>query len=689
MNYNNYNLNTTTMKRYLLLFAVVLCGVSSASAQLTVDKSTLCPSFAVDGKTMITTPAEGLWGVATSWKDDWMSDWVYASPQLKEQSGEWTILSGEMKIGDGVMFVRDSYRQLKDGLVQCRRRYEWRGKQTLEGVNLSVRWRMQGDAMQTFIPGVLYYGNKNGAKVNPNIIPVYNGQAGEFAIFEDHRYPIPFVMLENVKDSCAAALHTTPSPVRGAVLSDQWWSMGVEAGEGYTDFVLYTGPIGYNGKHSVAKALQRTPMAYGNTYINMEPGRIVEKEFYVELYPIAAEGTGFQRPIYTALDIYKPYDANSFTDFQTIVEEKYRFAKNRWIDFGGGAVGFDMYEPSLNKEIVMGWCGQAASPGYALQVLSERLDDPAIKSMVQQSLDFLSTYPVDEATGMFKLRYNGSVYHGSDHVSCGQGMYNFAKAIVAARKNKKSYDSSKWEAFLRKACDGQARRILSDEWSPHSTSEAFYVAPLIIASKLFKNKQYLAAAEKASKLYADRHLKMNGCYWGGTLDATCEDKEGSWAAFQAFINMYEQTKEQKYLDWAKHAMDVCLSYVVVWDIPLPAGRLADYNFRSTGWTVVSPQNQHIDVYGVLFAPEVYRMGEYLKDERLCNLAKVMYRTCFQFTNAYGSQGEQLQQTNFAQHGDMSNVYKLRGGYSEGWTVFWITAHFLNAAARFEEMGVEP
>jgi hypothetical protein len=421
----------------------------------------------------------------------------------------------------------------------------------------------------------------------------------------------------------------------------------------------------------------------------MEPGRIVEKEFYVELYPIAAEGTGFQRPIYTALDIYKPYDANAFTDFQTIVEEKYRFAKNRWIDFGNGAVGFDMYEPTLNKEIVMGWCGQAASPGYALQVLSERLDDPAIKSMVQQSLDFLSTYPVDEATGMFKLRYNGSVYHGSDHVSCGQGMYNFAKAIVAARKNKKSYDTTKWEAFLRKACDGQARRILSDEWSPRSTDEAFYVAPLIIASKLFKNKQYLAAAEKASKLYADRHLKMNGCYWGGTLDATCEDKEGSWAAFQAFINMYEQTKEQKYLDWAKHAMDVCLSYVVVWDIPLPAGRLADYNFRSTGWTVVSPQNQHIDVYGVLFAPEVYRMGEYLKDERLCNLAKVMYRTCFQLTNAYGSQGEQLQQTNFAQHGDMSNVYKLRGGYSEGWTVFWITAHFLNAAARFEEMGVEP
>ena len=37
---------------------------------------------------------------------------------------------------------------------------------------------------------------------------------------------------------------------------------------------------------------------------------------------------------------------------------------------------------------------------------------------------------------------------------------------------------------------------------------------------------------------------------------------------------------------------------------------------------------------------------------------------------------------------MSNVFRLRGGYSESWTVFWITAHFLNAAAEFERMGVD-
>src|SRR5699024_9466401 len=97
-------------------------------------------------------------------------------------------------------------------------------------------------------------------------------------------------------------------------------------------------------------------------------------------------------------------------------------------------------------------------------------------------------------------------------------------------------------------------------------------------------------------------------YWGGTLDAQSEDKEGAWAAFQGFLAVYEMTKEPQYLKWAHHAMDVVLSYVVVWDIPMPPGRLADHGFETRGWTGVSPQNQHLDVYGVLFAPEIYRMG---------------------------------------------------------------------------------
>ena len=667
-----------------MLLASLVVTAESTFAQISLDGNR--PVFGVDDKTFISAPDEGLWSVSTGWENDWMCDWKHADPQTVEKSGEWTVLSGEMSFDSGDLILRDSYRQIREGLVQCVRRYEWTGTKTLPDVTLSVRWKMAGESMMPCLPGILYYGNRNGAKVNPEIIPVYNGIDGEFAIFEEHRYPMPFAMLENAAEGYAAAVHTLPSPVRGAVLSDQWWSLGVEARNGSSEFVLYSGPIGYNGRHSVAKALQKKPMRYADTWIDLEPGRIIEKTFYIETYSIEGEGTGFQTPIYTSLDLHRPYDADRFPSFEEIVRGKYNFAKNRWIDLGDGAVGFNMYDNSLRKELVMGWCGQADSPGYSLQVLAKRLNDSQINAMVQRSLDFLTTYEVNPETGLFPVRFDGKGYSQGDPVSCGQAMYNFAKAIETARKNKR-FDTSKWETFLKKACDAASMRILSEHWNPKSTAEGFYIAPLAISSKLFRNKTYREAAEKAAQLYADRHLTMNGCYWGGTLDATCEDKEGSWAAFQGFLEMYERFKDEKYLNWAKHAMDVCLSYVVVWDIPLPAGRMADYNFKTTGWTVVSAQNQHIDVYGVLFAPEVYKMGKYLHDERLCSLAEVMFRTCYQLTDAYGSQGEQLQQTNFAQRGDMSNVYRLRGGYAERWTVFWITAHFLNAAARFEEMGI--
>ncbi|MBQ9799512.1 MAG: hypothetical protein IJO40_06185, partial [Thermoguttaceae bacterium] len=113
-------------------------------------------------------------------------------------------------------------------------------------------------------------------------------------------------------------------------------------------------------------------------------------------------------------------------------------------------------------------------------------------------------------------------------------------------------------------------------------------------------------------------------------------------------------------------------------------RMSDFQFKTRGWTVVSAQNQHVDVYGVLFAPEIKRLGKLLGKTSYERVAEPMFRSCGQLIDVFGSQGEQLQHTNFAQQGDMSDVLKLRGGYSESWTVFWITTHFLNAAARFEQ-----
>lgn len=670
----------------LFMFAGMLSHAQTFRFSIPDQSGRQVPELALNGKAVVTAPDEGLWSIATAWENDWPAGWRHASPSKTEQSGDWQIISGELVLPQGAWKIRDAYR-LEKGMVKCIRRFEWTGKQPIDSITLSVRFRVAGEMLQAFLPGILYYGNPSGCQNTPDCVPHYFGSPGEMAIFEDHRFPMPFACLESAGQSkFGAVIHTVPSSLRDPKLFDHWWSMGVTAHEGFSELTLLSGPITYNDKRSIAKAHQCGAMAYSNTFISVKPGTIIEKTFYLDVFAIEKQGTAFQKPVHDAISIYKPFYAEDLPTSKDIIESKYRLAKARWTE-GENYAGFNMYPWMDKPDIVMGWCGQAESPGYALQAFKEHLNnDPAIDMMVQKSLDFLSTYPV-EGDG-FPVVYDVTAkkFENKDPVSMGQGMYSIAKAIESARMNKR-YDSSRWEAFLKKACDFAARRILDEKWTPRSTAEGFYIAPLCIASELFGNGQYKSAAVKAAKYYAGRHLDMKEPYWGGTLDASGEDKEGAWAAFQGFLSVYELTKEPEYLVWAQHACDVCLSYTVVWDIPLPAGRMADHQFKTRGWTVVSPQNQHIDVFGVFFTPDIYQLGILTQNEDLKRLAKVMFRSCGQLTDPYGSQGEQMQETNFAQAGEMSDVYRLRGGYAEHWTVFWITAHFLNAAARFQEMGV--
>ena len=641
-------------------------------------------------------PAE----IGVGWKDGWVAEWRRDVPGLE---------------------VRDSSVKVREGLTKVVRRWTWSGKAPLEKVTLSVRYRMDGDpaALKPFMPGILMYGNPSNKGRTDGRVPVYAGEKGEFAIFEEHRLPMPFALLENVKgqdarspsatgkmpvvpvDGNFAAIHTLPSPVRGAVRGDLWWSLGVEAQDGGADIVLLSGPIGYNRRRSVAKARQGSEMKYDETYMALQPGQVVEKTFWIETGRATKEAFGFEQALEVSLDLFKPYYAERCEPFNSIVRSKRDYAMTRWMD-EKGVCGFNMYDAGTGRrDIVLGWCGCAATCGYALPVLNL---DGGDWEKAQRSLDFISDTFIGTVRpdGIFNVRFNAKDGRKSDGdpVSCGQSLNSIVKAIRFAEKSSGKLNPSKWRAFAEKALDATAANILKPDWpEPKSTNVGFLVSPLVIGSELFGKPEWLAAAKKLAAVFERRYFGYEAVYWGGTLDARCEDKEGAFAAFQGYAALLRHAvkekvkgkvkmkdEEVKYARLARHAMNMMLTYTMVWDATYPPGRLSDHAFKSTGWTVVSAQNQHLDAFGVLTTPDIWWMGDYLRDDRLKKLAEVMYRTCFQLTDASGSLGGQIQQTNFAQRGDMSDVYKLRGGYAERWTVFWLTAHFLNAAADFTEMG---
>jgi hypothetical protein len=669
----------------VLILAASGAAAADATAESTLriagDKHTYHVQVLSGERVLLCSPPEGLWSIASDWRDGWPTEWRHAAAEQMEKNGQWTILTGRLETPQGTWELRDAYRPL-GRTIQCVRRFAWKGAAPASRSTLSLRWQAAARQAQVLLPGIICYGNPSGAASGR--VPVFNSKPGEEAIYEEHRYPLPMASLEwaDGTQRLGAALHSLPCPAPYGHLRDQWWSMGVQAGPQKLELVLLSGPCASNGQRSVVKALQRGFMPYDDAYLEVPPGAIVEKTCYLEVYPVGAEGSGFRRPLWTAIDRLKPFYVDDLPSYREIIQAKYRFAKSRWVETADYA-GFRKYPDK--QAIVIGWTGQAEALSYALQVLAPELGDPQAVTMACKSLDFLTTSPFGEDG--FCTWYDGEkrAWRLPDTLSQGQGMLVMGRAIRVGRAQGRN--TAAWERFLHKACDVHASRILADQWRPKSTAEAFLMAPLCEAAQLFHNEQYRKAAIKAAEHFGSRHLSMREPYWGGTLDARCEDKEGAYAALQGFLAVYELTNDQKYLDWAAHAADVVLSYVVMWDIDLPAGRLRGLGLKTRGWTVVSPQNQHLDVFGALIAADIYRLGRLQQRWQLRRIAELMYRSAGQMIDPYGSQGEQLQQTNFAQRGDLANVWTFRGGYAEDWTVFWITAHFLNGAAQLKEMGV--
>ncbi len=645
--------------------------------QVTIGATTDGVSISA-GDVVIRSPEEGIWSVATDWKDSWPTQWEHARGSRVTRVGDWHLVTGNLDLSGGRLELSDAYR-VEGNVVRCVRRFHWSGKEPLKRTTLSVRWIVSGATnAKPLLPGISYSGNPSGAKMG-GCVPIQKMVSGEESYYEEHRFPMPFVCLE--WENKGAALHAIPSMPLGANHADQWWSLGLTSHKNSTELALLSGPCASNGQRGAVKARQGTFMPYPDTWLDIPPGSTIEKTFFLQPYSVERKGNGFVKPMGASLDLFQPYGLDGLPTFESIIEAKSRFALSRWRASGG----FEMYPDYVQgTHFVMGWCGQAEALAYAMLVQKDLMPEAVDKAV--STLNLLSTSPFNERGFHNRYTVETKSWTEQDFVSQGQAMESITRAIQLGHKQKLATKS--WEEFMRRAATFHSQRILNPAWRPLSTNEGFLISPLLRAARLFRDDTYSKAALKAADHYASRHVSMDEPYWGGTLDASCEDKEGAWAAFQGFLAAYDHTKQPKYLEWAEHAMNVALTYTVVWDIELPAGRLKDHGFKSRGWTVVSAQNQHLDVFGVYYTPEIYRMGALLKRPELQKLARVMFRSCGQLIDPFGSQGEQIQQTNFAQAGDMSNVYKMRGGYSEGWTVFWITAHFLHAAARFKEMGVQ-
>lgn len=224
------------------------------------------------------------------------------------------------------------------------------------------------------------------------------------------------------------------------------------------------------------------------------------------------------------------------------------------------------------------------------------------------------------------------------HSICRQseGVYAILNYLNYEKQQKRKHPE--WEKRIKGMLDSFLKLQNEDGSFPRKFKDDFSVVdasggstpsatlPLVMASKYFKDKRYLASAKRTVD-YLEKELISKADYFSSTLDANCEDKEASLYAATAAYYLALVTKGEErahYAGLAKKAAYFALSWYYTWDVPFAEGQmLGDIGLKTRGWGNVSVENNHIDVFIFEFADVLHWLSKEYNEPRFSDFAEVI------------------------------------------------------------------
>ncbi len=217
-----------------------------------------------------------------------------------------------------------------------------------------------------------------------------------------------------------------------------------------------------------------------------------------------------------------------------------------------------------------------------------------------------------------------------------EGVYAILNYLNYEKQQKRKHPE--WEKRIKGMLDSFLKLQNEDGSFPRKFKDDFSIVdasggstpsatlPLVMASKYFKDKRYLASAKRTVD-YLEKELISKADYFSSTLDANCEDKEASLYAATAAYYLALVTKGEErahYAGLAKKAAYFALSWYYTWDVPFAESQmLGDIGLKTRGWGNVSVENNHIDVFIFEFADVLHWLSKEYNEPRFSDFAEVI------------------------------------------------------------------
>ena len=256
-------------------------------------------------------------------------------------------------------------------------------------------------------------------------------------------------------------------------------------------------------------------------------------------------------------------------------------------------LGIDLDPTATELEIweyaVLGFCGKHVE--IAEQFLLEAYRDKGergirFSKLAEEIMASLVKYvPLDPPVGEGLNLRTGKVgnIHGGNSWGLRPIPEDLARLMdMLEREKERGVQHPQWLAWGKSFADwllplqrpdGSFPAAWGDDGAVSDQSGALSYAPvpfLVKLSNFTGENRYKEAAVKAAE-YIWNEYGAKGVYQGATGTSSVADKESGMLSAEAFMTLYEDSKDGKWLQRARAAADYAETWIWIWNVPMPEG----------------------------------------------------------------------------------------------------------------------
>jgi len=274
---------------------------------------------------------------------------------------------------------------------------------------------------------------------------------------------------------------------------------------------------------------------------------------------------------------------------------------------------------------------------------------------------------------------------------------------VIRRERKQGREHPDWLAWCRQFGDWLIPQQRPDGSFPRSwdagsgtpreesgTSSCIPVPLLVKLSEETGQQKYLDCAILAAD-YTWETYGSRGIFIGGATDnPNVTDKEAGMLALEGYLILYENTKDDKWLERAQAAANFAESWIWIWNVPMPI----DADPATLGWkpgvpTIgvngITARGSGVDEYMAWSVPAYARLYRYTNDEHYLDVARILLLNTKAMLaipgRTYDLLGPGWQQENWS-------MGRNRGNGSHRSWLPWVSVNHLHGITGLEEFDQE-